>query len=307
MISTKIKGVTPIQYEVRNTLGDWSLYFGDIITEPQKFGQFDTDDCWDASPYKGTIEIQCNYLMSVNAFTPATMAFFNENGYRDANGYMKTSERFSEILGKNMDNGGTAVEAEQLFQQYGCIPWSMLNYSDAQAAKWTTQAEFDADYFNPNAVTIQMITLGRQFLQFVNIAFQRIGVEGTTPALEILQAALKQAPLQYGVAIDTNVSKWNEAIVPAPDNNNMVHEITGYRVNADGSYGIVDNYAPFTKVLAPNYPLLAVLQGIVTAIPDKPSPIPQISSVNAFWQAVMGFWNGIFYPNEQVGRSRGII
>ena len=97
----------PIQYEVRVPNGDWSLYFGDIISEPQKFGIFDTSACWDASAYKGTIEIQCNYLLSINAFTPAAVSFFKTNGYLDAGGFMKTSERFSEILGKNMDNGGT--------------------------------------------------------------------------------------------------------------------------------------------------------------------------------------------------------
>lgn len=297
----------PIQYEVRNTSGDWSPYFGDVITEPQRFGKFDTDDCWDMSPCKGTIEIQCNYLISIGAFTVAAMTFFQTNGFLDANGSMKISERYPEILSKNKDNGGTAQQAMQLFQEYGCIPWSMLNYTDAQASQWTTKAQFNADYFNLNAVTPAMLSLGRQFLKYVNIAYQRIGTLGTTPAVEILQAAIKQAPLQYDVFISTNTMSWNEVNVPAPtipliyNTNATSHEITGTSINPDGSKVIVDNYAPFVKTLAPNYPLEAVLQGIVTAIPDNPSPIPQNSTINAFWQAVIGWWNGIFYPNENVG------
>lgn len=308
MIPTTVKGITPIKYEVRFPTGDSSSCFGDIITEPQKFGPWDTDACWDASPYKGTVDMQCNYLISIGAFTPAAMAFFKnpipsrpDISYLDAAESMKTSEMFSEILGKNMDNGGTAVEAENLFQEYGCIPWSLLHYSDAQAWKWQTKAQFNADYFNPKNVTIDMITLGRQFLMYVNIAFQRIGIVGITPAIEILQAALKQGPLQVGVAIDTNPNLWNQTVVPAPNNKVMAHEITLYKINPTGSYAIVDNYAPFLKSLASNYPLLAVLQGVVTAIPNKPSPVPQNAPSNSFYQAVIGWWNGIFYPNIQVG------
>lgn len=294
----------PIQYEVRVANGDWSPYFGLFIMEPQKFWIWDTDDCWDASTYKGTIELQCNYLLKNNLFSPAAVAFFTTNGYLDAQGSMRTSERYSEILSGNLDNGGTAAEAESLFQTYGCIPWTMLNYDDNQASKWGTKASFNADYFNRLAVTPAMIALGKQFLNYVNIAYQRIGIQYTTPAEEILQAALMQAPLQYGIAINSNPALWNQINVPAPDNNNMSHEVTGYALNANGTKPIIDNYPPFQKNLASNYPLLGVVQGIVTAIPDQPSPIVQNAVKDSFWTKVMGWFNNIFYPGDQVGQVK---
>jgi hypothetical protein len=288
----KVKGifVFPIQYEVRVADGNWtSLISTDY--EPQKWGQSDSDCCWCLSSCN-SVEMQLNLLKNNNMFSPEALNFFQSNGYYDSNGMFALSERYLEILSGATDTGGAATEAATLMQVHGLIPRSVLGYSVAQAQKWVNQSQFDADYFNPSAVTPAMQAIGAQFLTFVNIAYQRIGTEWTTPPTDVLSAALCQAPVNYGIPV--NDMEWNQVNVPAVAQGDLAHEVTGYQQPNTAGYPILDQYNPWFKVLMNGYFLGSCIQIIVTAIqPAAINPVPQNHKQDSIWTIIMNWLNGI--------------
>ena len=295
-----VKGLfqSAIAYAVNIIDGDWSPYF---TFRQQSFGQFDTDSCWMLSSIN-CAEAQLNWFWANNMFSPEAMSFFMSNGYV-VNGIFSLSERFHEILCGNEDNGGEATEAWQSFQKRGFIPRLMLTYTSEQAAQWTTQMQFVADYFDPDAVTGVMEALGQLSLKYINIAYQRIGTLGQTPNIQVLRAAFKQAPPNYGIPV--NDSEWNQTDVPADTDTTIVHEVAGRVINPDGSYGIYDQYEPPVKNLAAGYYIGACLQGVITPIPAILSSVPQPTGEenDSFWSAVMQWWNGIFSNAIPIGSA----
>lgn len=305
--SVDVKGLfsAPIPYLVRVENNDWTQYLCPFLQ--QSYGNHDSDSCWCVSACN-SFAIQMKYLWMTGQFSDEAKAFFISNGYCDQQGNFAVSPRFHEILCGNKDNGGTSPEAWQSFAKRGHIPLSMLTYTVEQSNRWATQAQFDADYFNPVYVTPAMTSLAKQFLQYVNIASQRIGTEFVTPNMQVLVAAMKQAPLNYGVPV--NVSQWNQVNVPIdylPNgklDTTPVHEVTGYAFVPTG-YASRDQYQPEDKVLANGYFLAGVYQGIVTAITPAvvvavPQPVGEES--DSFWTAVMAFWNGLISKTIQIGR-----
>lgn len=294
---SRVKGIfaSPIQYEVRVPTGDWTLYLCPF--EQQSFGRFDTDSCWMLSACN-SFSMQMKYLWLTGAFGTEAQSFFLSNGYCDQGGNFSLSERLHEILCGNLLNGGTSPEAWQSFQKRGHIPRTQLEYTTARAALYTTEAEFIADYFNKADVTPAMLALGQQFLEYVNIAYQRIGLEYTTPNMEILQAALKQAPLNLGIPVPQNVSMWNQTFIQYDGSTVAAHEVTDYVITPTG-YGVEDQYQPAEKVLSLNYYLPGVMQGLVTAIAPAPvAAIPQLQGElnDSFFTRLMNWFNGIMSP-----------
>lgn len=300
ILPEKVKGIfSPIiPYEVRVANGDWTKYFED---EPQKFGNFDSSCCWAASSTR-CAEANFNWLWANGMFSVEAKNFFLSNSFCTPQGVFSFSERFHEILSGNKDNGGTAMEAWQSFQSRGFIPKAQLTYSVDQANQWRTQAAFDADYFNPSAVTPAMKALGLQVLSYVKIAYQRIGYVNQTPNIQILTAALLQSPLNYGIPVD--LSQWNQVNVPSNINTTMVHEVSA-RVMNPTSYGVHDQYFPWKKNLNFDYFIGGCIQGVINAIaPAAVNPVPQppIATVS-FWTTVMAWFSGIFNPTVPIGSA----
>lgn len=310
-LSVKAKGISnslvqliyPIKYEVRISDGNWSPYFGKY--QNQKWGAWDSDSCWCLSSINCT-EDQLEWLWKNGMFSPEAKNFFTQNGYIDSDGDFSLSERFHEILCGNKDTGGTAQEAWQSFKARGFLPRSQLTYSPEQANKWGTQNAFNADYFNQSAVTQPMRDLAKQSLKYLKIDYQTIGKMWITPNRQVLQAALKQAPLNYGIPIPVNVSNWNVVNVQYDGSVNLAHEVEGYYIPDIGPYYVFDQYLPNLKTLSTNYYLPTVYQGIITATTPasvNPVPQPQGEMNDTFWTWVMNFWNGIFGSPVPIGSS----
>lgn len=293
--------VTPIQYEVRVPDGNWKPYFG--IYESQKYGSYDTESCWAMSGIN-CVEIQLEWLYKNNQFYADAVTFFKINGYMGEDGSFSLSERYIEILGGQKDNGGSAPLFWQTVQKYGLIPRSTLSYTDQKAFSFSNTQAFVDDYFNTDAITIEMRLKAKQFMQYVNVAYQQIGTLWETPEPQILLAALRQAPLQIGIPVPSNPAvNWNKPVVTYDGGKTPQHEITLYTVTLTGldiqnGYPVLDQYNPFLKNLSSDYYIPFVHQGIVSAIkPNSPNPIPQNNLWNAIWTSVMNFFNtvkGIF-------------
>lgn len=292
-ISQVVKGIfkTPIQYEQRLKDGEsWSSYFGKY--ENQRWGEWDSDSCWALSAIN-SLEDQIEWLWKNGQFGQEAKDFFTSNGYIDSDGDISLSERFIEVKGGFQDKGSNSPMAWTLIQEYGCIPRSMLTYSLEQSSKFGTKSAFNADYFNPLAVTSDMLILGKKFRQYVNIAYQTIGKNWYTPTKDVLQAALKQAPICIGV--HAAPYSWNRSFIQFDGLKTVEHEVELYAVNPDGSYAIFDQYLPTLKTLSADYYLPLCTQGIAYAIrPAAANPTPQPSSwwLN-FFTAVNNWYNQI--------------
>lgn len=292
----KVRGflMTPIKYEVRVPTANWSPWFGDY--QKQKWGTYDSDSCWALSAIN-CFEDQLEWLYKNGMFSTEAKNFFSINGYLDEDGDFSLSERFLEILSGVRNGGNDQMQAGILAQKYGCIPRSLLNYSDEKANSFDTNQEFLDDYFNHDDVTVRMLQLGQQFLKYVNISRQYIGSLWQTPNRDILIAAIKQTPPQIGIPIE-DPNEWNTGNVPYKGTRTVAdHAVELYAIDTDGSYLIFDQYEPHLKRLAPNYYIPIVTQYILNAVNPvivNPIPQPQGYTNDTFWSSVMNWFNKIF-------------
>lgn len=303
-LKVTIKGLfsPSIPYEVRITDLDWTPYESDY--EQQRYGSYDTNSCWCLATVK-RLETQLNWLWAMGMFSEEAKKFFIP--YLNQNGRFAVSERLFEILGKNGDSGGTAEEAGYLMAQNGIIPRSMLAYTLQQANSWGSKQLFNQDYFNPNAVTPQMIELGKQSLRYIKIAYQKIGKNWTTPDFIVLQNALKQAPPVIGIPIPNDVSKWNGTFIQYDGGKTPQHEVGLYKLIDDSGYPISDQYQPPYKKLSKDYYIPFCTQLVVTAIqPVAKNPIYQNMNNNSFWENVWAWFigNKLPYPNVPIGSNK---
>ncbi len=293
-IGDKVRGIfsSPIQYENRLGSKKWTDYFGKY--QNQKWGVWDSDSCWALSAIN-CVEDQMEYLWKNKMFSKEAQDFFTKNGYIDSDGDFSLSERYLEILSGVHDQGNNQMEAGRLMQIYGCIPRSDLTYTQNQANQWHTKEGFNADYFNINAITMDMRNKGQKFLTYVNIARQWIGKGWVTPEPMLLIACLKQAPLQIG--IPCTADNWNATFVKYNGVRTANHAVELYDIDATGNYQIFDQYLPNLKTLSKDYYIPMVSQIIVTATPQmSPNPYPQVMWWNKFWTAVNQWYNGISNP-----------
>ncbi len=297
-IYDKVSGIfmQPIQYEVRVPDGDWSPWFG--VYQNQKWGQWDSNSCWAVSGINSA-EDQCEYLHKAGKFSQEAKDFFMRYGYIDEDGDFSFSERFLEVLSGVHDNGNNQMEAWILMQKYGMIPRSMLTYTKERADAFNTKPDFNADYFNSDAITDEMMDLGQQFLKYVNISRQWIGKNWYTPDINLLKAALKQAPLHIGIPVPNAIYKWNAPFVQYDGKKEANHAVELYKINDDGTYCIFDQYQPCIKTLSSDYILPLVCQGILMATPVRISHPTGFWGV--FWSRVNNYFNDIPVPNDTVG------
>lgn len=300
-IVDKVRGVlmTPIQYEVRVSDGDWSPYFGNY--QNQKWGEWDSNSCWCLSAIN-CAEDQLEWLHKNGKLSEEAVKFFTDNGYIDSDGDFSCSERFLEILSGVHDNGNSQMQAWVLMQKYGLIPRDKLTYSKEQAQRWFTKFLFNQDYFNPKAITPEMIELGRQSLNYINISRQWIGTMWKTPDMNILRAALKQAPLQIGIPIPANVQLWNSEYVQYDNKKTADHAIQLYKINDNDSLAIFDQYLPNLKTLSKGYYIPLVTQGIIMATPVVVAP--PTSFWDRFYTALFNWYNGITSNNADLGSAK---
>jgi hypothetical protein len=299
-LSTTLKGwlQSPIQYEDRLGKDKWQNHFGHY--QNQRWGYWDSNSCWFLGGVINPMETQLEMLDFRGMFSKEAKDFFISKRIKDEDNDFSLSERCGEILGKNYDTGGTAEEGMQLVQKYGCIAREILGYTEARANSFSTREAFVADYFNPKAVTPEMLALGQEFLKYVNISYQFIGKAWTTPDLQILRAALKQAPLSIGVPVPNQTAYWNAEVVQWDGTRRADHCVELYDIDDQGNYKIYDQYEPHLKTLAKGYFIPLVRQIIVTATPQMvTNPVPQNVINNSVWQAVI-FWFQQFWGNRVV-------
>ena len=285
--SDYLKGVSsPIPYVIRITDGNWHNYFSPLT--PQRYGMWDTDCCWEFST-AAIIEAQLNYLKQTGQLSASAIAWYQANGYIDANGLFRVSRRFIAILSDVEDNGNDPWNACLLTSKYGILPSSDLEYTNAQSATHNNQASFDADYFNPTAITFAMRQKALQAMQFINFQYEYLN-KYNTPEVprQDLVAAQYQSPLLISIPIPQPETLWNVPVVASqPQNLTLRHVVAVAGINQDGTWPIHDNYVPEWKTLSADYYIGEAIVIVITA----QSPAAVISIPQPWWRII---WTNVF-------------
>jgi hypothetical protein len=249
------------------------------------------------------IEPQLNFLLRTGQISPEGVAFFTANGYIVNGKFAPLSDRLYGILSKIGDNGGDPWWMAQYIQEWGFLPMSVLGYTDAQAQRWSSQAEFDADYFNPNTITPAMEALAKQAASYINVNPYRVGEVGTNPDLQLVWAAVRQAPVCAAIPIPNPPSLWNLANIPYQGGTDGVHCVGIYQTSpqyslqtpsASVEIPIGDNYQPTPKMLQAGYFLCEVVAIVITGTVAVASTVPQNALNNYVWSGLFDwltqFW-----------------
>ena len=197
--------VQDIPYDLRSIDGDWSKYFGSF--DNQIWGKWDSKSCWALSAIN-CLEDQLEFLWSNNYFSEESKTFFKENGYIDEDGDFSISERFIEIISGVKDKGCSQKKAWDLMFKYGILPRSKLSYSDERALKFSNNEDFVKDYFNESEITDDMLNIAEQSKKFIDIKSKWINFGSKMPSIDTLRKALRQAPLQFGLAVPKHIFLW---------------------------------------------------------------------------------------------------
>lgn len=267
----------PIPYEVRNPKGDWSPYFGQW--EAQKKGWWDTNSCWS---YAGNevLEDQMEFLMKTDRFTKEDLNWFDSKGYIDSDGDFYFSRRFIPILSGVRTEGNDHTEHWRLTCKYGAIPNSML-----------PEVTDPTNYFNPDAITEEMLALGREFLTRVDIRYEELGKRFKEKDTHLLRTALMQGELQIGVPIPDPAYLWNVDKVKYDGSRIPAHSVAFYKYDekADPEYPyfIYDQYHPMLKQLSKDYYIPLVTRVVVNPkIQYKPNTVSQQTLWAKIWTAI---------------------
>jgi hypothetical protein len=308
----KVQGLfqDPIAYNPLIPSGDSSPFFGTF--NPQRFGQFDTDCCWDFSGC-AVDETRLQMLWSLNLIPQDTKDWLINNKYCDVNGIFDVSDRWVAILSGVRDAGNNQLNFWQIAQTAGLIPNVMLPYDSTEAFKYNTKDDFNNDYFNPQVITKDMELMGKEFARRFKIQAENVKGGYFKDVWVELETYLQEGSMQIGIPVPSDGS-WNQVDVPYPVGNTQAqHAVELYKFDRTQAFPffIYDSYEPHCKQLQANYyiPFITRVSILPTPVlaPIPASTSPVVSSWTNFWTNVYAKLVGkpLPYPNVPVGSALG--
>ncbi len=294
---------TKIAYAPLLPDGDSSPYFGTY--EGQRYGAFDTSNCWDFSAAE-LAETRLEMLEKMGLIPKEHLDWAKANGYKDTDGDWYVSRRWVAILSGARNNGNTPENFWDIASVAGLIPNSMLSYDPANALKWLTQDEFNNDYFNPQVITKEMELVGKEFARRFKIKSESIPGGYVSQIAVALQTYLKEGSVQISHPVPHDGS-WNRSRVEAPkDHTTADHATECYKYDPLQLYSIFDydSYEPHLKQLSKDYFINYITR--VSIIPlSTPTTPPQVLEWQKFWYNIAAWFQGkpFPYPSVPVGSA----
>lgn len=238
------------------------IWTAPLNLEDQCFnGIFESDDCWD---FSGVSLMEIRLKNVFPQFSAGAQNFFLTKGFCDAQGNFALSRRYIANISGVKNNGNYQGNFWLLAGQYGMIPRSVLDFTPTSTND-PNYAAFVADFFNPDAVTPDMITLGKEFLNYISVSSNDIQMSS-------LDMYLETTPVQVGIPIPKIVSNWNQADVTWDGSTTTQHSVVLLGINPDGTRVILDSYLQWIKTLSANYPLNIITVPDITIKEDMLSP-----------------------------------
>lgn len=181
-------------------------------------------------------ETQIRKIDSYNCTSEGSLNALEALMKRKFGGEWDFSQRATGIAAGTRPPGNTPNKVIETIRKEPCmIPETMLPFTD--------QIETVEQYYSPDPLNSDHRYIGKKFLDTYEI-----GHEWVDPTRINLKEALKYSPV--GISVDA----WNEdakgMYYSAKQDN---HWTVLYGIREDGSYLIFDSYAPFLKVLRPDF------------------------------------------------------
>lgn len=299
----KVKGLfTDIPYNPLLPDGDSTPYFGTY--EGQRYGNFDTNDCWDFSACE-VAETRLEMFWKMNLIPQESKDWLTKNGYIDSDGDFYLSRRWVAILSGVRDSGNVQIDFWNVASVAGLIPNSLLPYNPKDALAWIDKEQFNNDYFNPNVITKEMEQMGLEFLKRFKIMAENLSGGYLDDISTVLQTYLKEGTLQIGHPVPQDGS-WNQTNVLQPKGRTVADHATElYKFDQLSSYpfDIYDSYEPHLKKLSRNYYIPLITRVSIVPI-STPVVVPtSLLPWQKFWYNVVAWLKGkpIPYPSVPLG------
>ena len=119
-------------------------------------------------------EKQFNYALEKDLFSKGLVEWFEEKSYIN-NGKFEIADAFNTILSGTTRNGNSLKAPVESCRVDGIIPKSVL--PDSQSMSWS-------EYHNPNRITQEMKDLGKEFLKYVELKYEKVPYNSFTKFLD---------------------------------------------------------------------------------------------------------------------------
>lgn len=221
--------------------GDSSPYFGNF--ESQKYGNWDSESCWDYSAIE-IFETRLEMLWKLNLLSQADKDWLGTNGYVDEDGDIYLSRRWIATISGVKQNGNYTINFWNLAKGIGLIPNKILPFT-------TTD-----DFFNPACLTNEMYALAEQFTKRFTIEAQEVTGGFVKDIAQDLSKYLKEGSVQLSIPMPYNAFDWNNVLINYPVGNTQTqHAVECYKFDPTSQYPvfIYDTYNPHLKQLSADY------------------------------------------------------
>lgn len=259
--------MTGVGYEVRIKDGNWTSH---LANKERQKSTFDSQSCVSFSG-NHAIDTQMNYLLTSGLFSNEAVKYFKEAGYI-VDGRFNSSDRFLAILSGTTKEGNTGQKVLDTARHYGLLPEKDLPFGGTS---------FET-YHNPKVITQEMKDKAKKILDYIKIEYEWVIQRDKISSLKfIIERHLKHAPLQFYIPLcgsyldGENPAQMCGLTVPQ-------HAIMAYNMHAFTE--VLDQYDPFTRTLAKDYPVLYATKIVVSSL-TKPyqfevPEIPKLTEVN---------------------------
>jgi hypothetical protein len=246
-------GESGVVLKTRIESGDWSDYLPS--EERQYTKKTDTLACTNFS-WLNSVETQVNFLVRTKQIEGEKLEALEEMGFFDADYKFNCSDRFLAKIsgtgtnGNYMVNSPDAVRKGKDAKGLGLLP----------EKDWPTMPEMSWEEFYAE-IPQELMEKAKKVLEILDFKYQWI-------PLERVPEALKTAPVTIAAPCCPG---WYEAEVKTCPSRTAQHCTMIYGTVPSG-YRDFDHYQIFKKVLAKDYPILAIMQTVVTpvVVPEEP-------------------------------------
>lgn len=256
---------TEIVYKEVNPSGDW---LNSLPTEESQHNlSIDTMACVSFSALN-CIETQCNFLLQAGKIGKRNIKKLTDWGYIK-DGKFNFSDRFTAKVSGTTKNGNSgqkvwdSIRKDSEGKGFGLVPEDMWKFEDT----------FNWDFYY-SEIPQEILDFGKNIWEVFDFKYEWVSIGNCGyPAIEQMELALKQAPLQ----IFTPCCTWGgEVIKPCgsctPQHATMIYNIGEY-IND------FDHYEPYKKVLDPTFTIPFVLKGVVSVKKDITEQITDFKHV----------------------------
>lgn len=216
----------------------------------------DSNGCASRAPLN-ILEAKLTYAYKHKTLMPNSLkTWLRANGYI-VDGKVVLNDAFIEILSGTDKNGNSLKAPVDTIYRYGVIPAHLLPLEEGMT--WE-------QYMDPKRVTQDMRDLGKQFLLRFGINYEKVPRETFPEALEtdFLSVALFAWPEPVNGVYPATSGSFNHAVAAV-----------------DNYIYVEDNYEPFLKLLAKNYPMFdwGYSLSIVRMTPDPQQELSFLASM----------------------------